>query len=195
MWNRRKDEPTPAPSTAPQTSFSESAREGIPMSTQPTRTIEPLHESIRPGGPAVLGKSVMVKGQIIAGEDLTIDGETEGTVELQEHRLTVGPNGKVTASVKAREVVVVGTLHGNVETRDKIQIRKGATLVGDIRTARIEIEDGAYFKGNIDIIRTEPKSAPAPQPKPHGSVPIVTPTTAAAAGSGGSSSGVSEFKR
>ncbi len=162
------------------------------MSTQPTRTIEPVHEATRPGGPAVLGKSVIVKGQIIAGEDLTIDGEADGTVELQEHRLTVGPNGKVMAAVKAREVVVIGTLHGNVETRDKIQIRKGATLIGDIRTARIEIEDGAFFKGNIDIIRTEPKIAPSPQPKPHGSVsaavPIVTPATAAAAGSGGSSS-------
>jgi len=166
------------------------------MSTQPTRAIEPVFESARPGGPAVLGKSVVVKGQIIAGEDLTIDGEADGTVELQEHRLTVGPNGKVMAAVKAREVVVIGTLHGNVETRDKIQIRKGATLVGDIRTARIEIEDGAYFKGNIDIIRTEPKIAPSPQPKPQGSVPIVTPTTAAAAGSGGSShgGGASEFK-
>jgi cytoskeletal protein CcmA (bactofilin family) len=97
------------------------------------------------------------------------------------------------AAVKAREVVVIGTLHGNVETRDKIQIRKGATLVGDIRTARIEIEDGAYFKGNIDIVRTEPKSAASPQPKPQGSVPIVTPSTAAANG-GGLGSG-SEFKR
>jgi cytoskeletal protein CcmA (bactofilin family) len=98
-------------------------------------------------------------------------------------------------------VVVIGTLHGNVETRDKIQIRKGATLVGDIRTARIEIEDGAYFKGNIDIIRTEPKIAPSPQPKPQGSVPaavpIVTPATAAAAGSGGSLSAghTSDHKR
>jgi cytoskeletal protein CcmA (bactofilin family) len=142
----------------------------------------------------VLGKSVVVKGQIIAGEDLTIDGEADGTVELQEHRLTVGPNGKVMAAVKAREVVVIGTLHGNVETRDKIQIRKGATLVGDIRTARIEIEDGAYFKGNIDIIRTEPKIASSPQPKPQGSaaVPIVTPSTAAA---GGASDFKPEFKR
>ena len=193
MWNRRKDEPTPAPSTAPQTASNESAREGIPMSTQPTRVLEPSFEN-RGGGPAVLGKSVVVKGQIIAGEDLTIDGEADGTVELQEHRLTVGPNGKVMAAVKAREVVVIGTLHGNVETRDKIQIRKGATLVGDIRTARIEIEDGAYFKGNIDIIRTEPKIAPSPQPKPQGSVPIVT-TTSAAAGSGGASEFKPEFKR
>ena len=112
-----------------------------------------------------MGKSVMLKGQIVSREDLTIDGEVEGTVELQEHRLTIGPNGKVTASVKARELVVLGTIHGNVETTDKIDIRKDAKLVGDIRTARVVIEDGAYFKGNIDIVRTERPAAPAPKPQ------------------------------
>ena len=106
----------------------------------------------------------MVKGQIFSREDLVIDGEVEGTVELQDHRLTVGPNGKVQASVKAREIVVLGTIHGNVEATDKIDIRKDARLVGDIKTARIVIEDGAYFKGSIDIVKTDaPKQA---QPRP-----------------------------
>jgi cytoskeletal protein CcmA (bactofilin family) len=145
----------------------------------------------------VLGKSVIVKGQIYSREDLTIDGEVEGTVELQEHRLTVGPNGKVTASVKAREIVVLGTIHGNVETSDKIDIRKEAKLVGDIKTARVVIEDGAYFKGNIDIVRPEaaPRPTPAhaaqpaarpaapPQPQPVTSAPAPTaPVMAAGAG-------------
>ena len=192
MWNRRKDDPTPAPSTVPQAVQREPAREGIPMSTQPTRVIEAVFESTRAGGTAVLGKSVVVKGQIIAGEDLTIDGVADGTVELQEHRLTVGPNGKVQASVKAREVVVIGTLQGNVDTSDKTTIRKGATLIGDIRTARIEIEDGAIFKGNIDIIRTEPKIAPSTQPKPQGTASAVAPTATAA---GNATSGASETKR
>jgi len=155
------------------------------MSTLPSRGSEPNLESSRGGGPAVLGKSVIVKGQIYGREDLTIDGEVEGTVELQEHRLTIGPNGKVMATVKAREVVVLGTVHGNVETRDKIIIRKDAKLVGDIKTARIEIEDGAYFKGNIDIVRTEPKPAAAPKPQPVASAPSPAPTTPAmAAGAG-----------
>ncbi len=114
------------------------------MSTLPGRTNEP-HFDTR-GGSAVLGKSVIVKGQIFSREDLTIDGEVEGTVELQEHRLTVGPNGKVLATIKAREVVVLGTIHGNVETTDKIDIRKDAKLVGDIKTARVVIEDGALFQ-------------------------------------------------
>lgn len=139
----------------------------------------------------MLGKSVIVKGQIIAGEDLTIDGVADGTVELQEHRLTIGPNGKVQAAVKAREVVVIGTLQGNVDTSDKTTIRKGATLIGDIRTARIEIEDGAIFKGNIDIVRTEPKVTPSPQPKPQGTAPAVAASTVAAGGT----TNVSEIKR
>lgn len=141
-----------------------------------------------------MGKSVIVKGQIVSREDLTIDGEVEGTVELQEHRLTIGPNGRVVATVKAREVVVLGTLHGNVETRDRIHIRKDAKLVGDIRTARIEIEDGAYFKGNIDIVRTEPKTVPGTQAKPQGSAPAAAAANASAAGAS-SSGGPVEVKR
>jgi cytoskeletal protein CcmA (bactofilin family) len=201
MWNRRKEEDyiTNKPASAPPTS-SELAKEGIPMSTLPGRSASESHLDVhRSGGQAVLGKSVIVKGQIYSREDLTIDGEVEGTVELQEHRLTVGPNGKVTAHVKAREIVVLGTIHGNVETTDKIDIRKDAKLVGDIKTARVVIEDGAYFKGNIDIVRAEvaprpvaaahaaqpaPKPlAPAqPQPQPVASAPAPSPAMAAGAG-------------
>jgi cytoskeletal protein CcmA (bactofilin family) len=186
MWNRRKEEEyVPKPASAPPTS-SELAKEGIPMSTLPGRTsAEPHFDSLR-GANAVLGKSVIVKGQIFSREDLTIDGEVEGTVELQEHRLTVGPNGRVTASIKAREIVVLGTVHGNVETTDKIEIRKEAKLVGDIKTARIVIEDGAYFKGNIDIVRAEvPRPSAAATSKPHvvASSPAPnTPVLAAGAG-------------
>src|SRR5713226_3213717 len=130
-------------------------------------------------GPAVIGKSVMIKGQIFSREDLTIDGEVDGSVELQEHRLTVGPHGKLQAGVKAREIVVLGTIHGNVEASDKIDIRKDAKLVGDIKTARIVIEDGAYFKGSIDIVRPEiAKPAAVPAPRPAASV--VAPQAAGA---------------
>ena len=96
-------------------------------------------------------------GQIYSQEDLYVDGEVEGTVEALEHKLTIGPNGAVRAGVKAREVVALGTIQGNVEAHEKIEIRKEAKLVGDIRTARIIIEDGAYFKGSIDIVKPEPK--------------------------------------
>ena len=136
------------------------------MSTMPPRAIEPDHRTA--GSSATIGKSVMIKGQIISREDLFLDGELEGTVELHEHRLTIGPNGRVQANVKAREIVVIGTINGNVEASDKLEIRKEARLVGDIRTARIVIEDGAYFKGSIDIIKQEvskpQQAAPRPQP-------------------------------
>jgi len=157
------------------------------MSSNPTPSHAPTSES---RGPANIGKAVMIKGQIFSREDLTIDGEIDGSVELHEHRLTVGPNGKLQAGVKAREVVVLGTIHGNVEASDKIDIRKDAKLVGDIKTARIVIEDGAYFKGSIDIARPEvskPAAAPA-QPKAASAAPAAhsssaTPATAAAADS------------
>jgi len=185
MWNRRKDEEQPVskPVSAPPRT-TEPAKEGIPMSTMSNRPYgqDTPMEPARSNGTAVLGKSVVVKGQIFSREDLTIDGEVEGTVELQEHRLTIGPNGKVMATIKAREICVIGTVHGDVETREKIEIRKEAKMVGDIRTARIVIEDGAYFKGNIDIIRT-PAAAPAAKPQ---AVATPKPATAAAAGSEGS---------
>ena len=198
MWNRRKEEEfVPKSLSVPPTS-SELAKEGIPMSTLPGRLNEPQSDS-RGGHSAVLGKSVIVKGQIFSREDLTIDGEVEGTVECQEHRLTVGPNGKVKASVKAREVVVLGTIHGDVETSDKIEIRKDAKLVGDIKTARIGIEDGAYFKGNIDIIRPDTRPAAAtlkPQAVPSTLPPVSTPAMAAgASGTGGSAPLGPEVKR
>jgi len=200
MWNRKKDDdfglakPVAGP-PAP----SELAKEGIPMSTLPGRSSsasssEPHYEPTRN---AVLGKSVIVKGQIYSREDLTIDGEVEGTVELQEHRLTIGPNGKVRASVKARELVVLGTIHGDVETTDKIDIRKEAKLVGDIKTARIVIEDGAYFKGNIDIVRPEAAARPAaaPTPKPAASVTPSASSSASAAGSGPAVAAAADSKR
>ena len=184
MWNRRKEEaPVPNPTSVPPT-VSEPVKEGIPMSTQPTRPLETRTEPAR-AGVAILGKSVILKGQIYGREDVTIDGEVEGTVELQEHRLTVGPTGKVVATIKAREIVVLGTVQGNIETREKIEIRKEAKVVGDIRTARIVIEDGAYFKGSVDIVRAEaPKPAAVPAPKPQPVVSAGAPSPAAAASAG-----------
>ena len=157
------------------------------MSTAPAVS----HHATDNRGPAVIGKSVMIKGQIFSREDLTIDGEVDGSVELQEHRLTVGPHGKLQAGVKAREIVVLGTIHGNVEASDKIDIRKDAKLVGDIKTARIVIEDGAYFKGSIDITRPEISKpvASAPPPKPAQS------TSGPAANAAAASAPAGELKR
>jgi cytoskeletal protein CcmA (bactofilin family) len=199
MWNRRKEDeqqppPKPVAAQPPVTQPVKPlpAKETSPMSSVPNRPTESF-EATRTGN-AVLGKSAVVKGQILSREDLTIDGEVEGTIEMQEHRLTVGPSGKVRASVKAREVIVLGTLHGNVETGDRIDIRKEAKLVGDIRTARIVIEDGAYFKGNVDIVRAEvPKSASATPAaaSPRTATTSASPTTASPA----MAAGAGEIKR
>ena len=138
---------TPEPPYAGMPTTTTSAGAGAAAATAPRMAYSS-------NGTAVLGRSVSVKGQIISEEDLVIDGDVEGTVEVRDHRLTLGPNGKLRASsVKAREIVIQGSLNGNVEAKDKVYIRKDATLVGDITTAGIVIEDGAYFKGGIDITR------------------------------------------
>ena len=118
-----------------------------------------------PAGGATIGKTVKFVGQIYSKEDLFVDGDLEGTVEAIAHKLTIGTNANVHASVKAHDVVVLGRLEGNVEVADRIEIGKNAKIVGDIRTARIHIEDGAYFKGSIDItmpeaLKTQGKSQP-----------------------------------
>ena len=138
------------------------------MTNTPLRHSEP--EPPR-GGSATIGKAVKISGQIYSKEDLYVDGDVEGTIEALEHKLTVGPNGRLQAGVvKAREVVILGSVQGNVEATDKLEIRKDAKLIGDIKTARIVIEDGAYFKGSIDIVKPEVSKqahlAPRPQPTP-----------------------------
>jgi cytoskeletal protein CcmA (bactofilin family) len=105
-------------------------------------------------------------GQIFTKEDLNVDGDVEGTIESAESKVTIGATGRVQASVKAREVVILGQVQGNVEATDKVDIRREAKLVGDITTARISIEDGALFKGSIDIRKPEPKPAATPAPQP-----------------------------
>jgi len=110
----------------------------------------------------MIGKSVKVSGKIFTKEDLYVDGDVEGTIESQENKVTIGPNGRVQADISAREVIILGQVQGNVVTSDKVDIRKDAKLVGDIVAARISIEDGALFKGSIDIKKPEPKASPAP---------------------------------
>jgi len=178
MWNKKRDEEparplvppagrpfTPAVSVPVAPSQSEAKKEATPVSSMPVggRT-EPEAR-----GSASIGKAVKIVGEIFSREDLYVDGDLEGTVEALEHKLTIGPNGTVHAGVKAREVVALGTIQGDVEATDRIEIRKDAKLVGNIKTARIIIEDGAYFKGSIDIVKPEPKGnakphQPAPQP-------------------------------
>src|SRR5262249_15833822 len=100
---------------------------------------------------AHIGKSVIIKGELTGSEDLYIDGQVEGTIELRSNSLTIGPNGQVKAHVNAKGVTVQGKLEGNINASQRAELRKSAIAVGDITTQRVSIEEGAYFKGKIDI--------------------------------------------
>src|SRR5882762_3397362 len=108
---------------------------------------------------ARLGSSLHVKGEITGSEDLVVDGSVEGLIQLDERKLTVGATAKVTADIIAREVVVYGTVKGNLRAKDRIEIKKDGSVNGDLTTARIMIEDGAYFKGSIEIDKSAEKES------------------------------------
>jgi cytoskeletal protein CcmA (bactofilin family) len=133
---------------------------GSPRPQGPGSSINPANATptVRPGSPTVrdvarLGAGLVVKGEISGDEDLFIDGTVEGAITLQSHRLTVASTAQLSSDVVAREVVIYGEVGGNLRVRDRVEIKKDSTVIGDITTARISIEDGAYFKGRIEIDR------------------------------------------
>ena len=107
---------------------------------------------------AHIGKAVLIKGELSGSEDLYLDGEVEGSIELRSHSLTIGPNGRVRANINAKDVVIHGKVDGNVRGSERVELKKSAVLNGDVITQRIVIEDGAFFKGSIDIQKGETKS-------------------------------------
>jgi cytoskeletal protein CcmA (bactofilin family) len=113
------------------------------------------------GDGAHIGKSVVVKGELSGSEDLYVDGNVEGKIELRDHRLTVGPNGRVKADVTAKSVVIQGKLEGSLNASDRVELQKSAVVTGDVITQRIAIEEGAFLKGKVDIKKEAGKAAPA----------------------------------
>jgi len=105
--------------------------------------------------PSQLGGSIHIKGEIVSEDDMRIDGAFEGLLQLENSKLTIGPGAKVRADIIAREVVVYGTVKGNIHAKDRIEIKKDGSVIGDLTTSRIMIEDGAYFKGDIGIDKGE----------------------------------------
>src|SRR5579862_3784733 len=103
------------------------------------------------GAPATIGKSVQIRGEVKGSEDLLVDGVVEGTITLSKSRLTVGPNAKVQANVAARDVVVIGSLTGDIQATGRVELRAGANLKGDIHAARLSIEENALFSGKVDL--------------------------------------------
>jgi cytoskeletal protein CcmA (bactofilin family) len=107
---------------------------------------------------AHIGKSVVIKGELSGSEDLYLDGQVEGSIELRDHSLTVGPNGNVKANVSVKGVVIQGKLDGSVTASDRVELRQSAVVTGDVTTQRISIEEGAFLKGKVDIQKDSGKA-------------------------------------
>src|ERR1700719_3242631 len=127
-----------------------------------------------------IGKSVVIKGELNGSEDLTIEGHVEGTIQLRDHVLTIGPNGRIKAQVFAKSVIVLGEVNGNVTASDKVDIRDNGSVDGDIVSPRVAIAEGAHFRGSVDMQRK-----PVAQPAQAGAKPAqpAAPTPAPAQGS------------
>ncbi|MGC8761722.1 MAG: bactofilin family protein [Bryobacteraceae bacterium] len=184
MWYRSKRDEEPPARTAgapPQTE----QKEAIPMSTHPVRPAE--YGTVRSG--ALIGKSLVINGEIHGAEDLVIDGKLEGNVDLPDHRLTIGPSGVLHGKIRAREIVVYGAVQGNLDAAERVEIKKGARVIGDLKAQRPVIEDEAYFKGNVETVRAEaPKAAPAPPAAQSAAAAASTPQPSAPAAAPQSSS-------
>ena len=132
----------------------------------PAPVAEPVHRPpVAAGDQATISKGLIIKGEITGSESLFVDGKVEGSITLPGNRVTVGRNGQVSASITAREIVILGKVRGNVAATDRVDIRAEGALTGDVAAARISIEDGAFFKGGIDIKKADAKPAvPTPVP-------------------------------
>jgi cytoskeletal protein CcmA (bactofilin family) len=163
MWgNKKPDGPQAGP---PDQRNLQTNQPSKPASTTWEGTTAMSTDAMRPLGAtadrstARLGSSLQVKGEISGNEDLLIDGTVEGLIQLDERKLTIGATAKVTADIIARDVVVYGSVKGNLRAKDRIEIKKDGSVNGDLTTARIMIEDGAYFKGSIEIDKSSEKES------------------------------------
>jgi cytoskeletal protein CcmA (bactofilin family) len=163
MWSNKKSETPQTAQSEARNSTTNQTPKNAPATWEGTTAMST--DAMRPLGAtadratARLGASLHVKGEISGNEDLLIDGSVEGLVQLDERKLTVGATAKVTADIIAREVVVYGTVKGNLRAKDRIEIKKDGSVIGDLTTSRISIEDGAYFKGSIEIDKSAEKES------------------------------------
>lgn len=151
MWKHKEDEEAGAGTARAQGSSA-----GAPPAPRMTAPV---------GGTAHIGRSVLIKGELSGSEDLYLDGTVEGSIELPGNNLMVGPNGRVRAGIRARGVIIEGKVDGDIEASERVELRKTAVLTGSIVTQRVSIEDGAYFKGGVDVKRQAAQTAVA-QPRP-----------------------------
>src|ERR1051326_7268803 len=185
MWKPRPEDNKPTTMNP-----NPSAQPASPLPETPSSVAAPKKETAKAadthrGDVGHIGKSVQIRGELTGSEDLYLDGEVQGTIDLRDHSLIIGPNGKIKAAITARDLVVHGRIEGNVTASGRVELRKSCTLIGDISTQRIVIEDGAFFKGAIDI---KEKDAKAETRKP-----MVAAAAAGSSTGSGSSSGVTSY--
>jgi cytoskeletal protein CcmA (bactofilin family) len=146
MWKAQDSRPTLNPSQPAQPS-------PTPVVHAPNVAAGPKEtpRTAERGDVGHIGKSVVIRGELTGSEDLYLDGEVEGNINLRDYKLVVGPNAKIKATITARDVIVHGRVEGNISGSERVELKRACTLIGDVATQRIAIEDGAYFKGAIDV--------------------------------------------
>ena len=128
-----------------------------PNAVPPTNSYTPVKPATSPLDQANIGRSLVIKGEVTGAESLFIDGRIEGTINFPDNRVTVGRNGNVAANITAKEVVIMGKVHGNVDCADRLDIRSEGLLAGDVITHRISVEEGAILKGGVEVRNPEKK--------------------------------------
>ena len=186
MWKR--DEAVKP--TGPAGSGASPAPTAVPPSAEVARTQSAPSEPQRGMERTTvnIGKSVVIKGELSGSEDLTIEGQVDGKIELRQNVLTIGPNGKIKAQVFAKSVVILGEVTGNVTASEKVDIRDNGSVDGDIAAPRVAIAEGAHFRGSIDMQRagataSKPAEKAAEKPAPAASQPAPAPSGATAGAS------------
>jgi cytoskeletal protein CcmA (bactofilin family) len=176
MWKPTNQPQTPAQPAGPERPASMPSAPAMSSSPEPAAAARPVATTT--ADQATIGKSLVIKGEVTGSESLYIDGRVEGSINLSGNRVTVGRNGVVAANINAREIVVLGKVRGNLTASDRVDIRSDGSLTGDVIAARISIEDGAFFKGGIDI-----RKGGQAQTKPNGeekNIPASEPAVVAA---------------
>ncbi len=176
MWKPTNQPTTPGRPAEPERPTMSSPSAPATMSSEPA--VAPRPSTTTTADQATIGKSLVIKGEVTGSESLYIDGRVEGSISLAGNRVTVGRNGVVSANINAREIVVLGKVRGNLTASDRVDIRSDGSLTGDVVAARISIEDGAYFKGGIDIR----KGGQPAQQKPNGEDKIISSAEPAVVG-------------
>jgi len=159
MWWEKKPRPDMTPQTHPVSAPPETPGLEDSMTNLTSRSSEP---PVANHDQTVLGQSAVLHGDLAGKEDLLIEGQVEGTINVPDHCVTIGSHGEVKAEIQARQVVILGSVTGNISARERIEIRKTGQVVGDLVAAAIAIEGGAFLKGSIDIVREQNQEASHP---------------------------------